>query len=152
MPARIVGSVYPIAAGDVFFSSPPVSAFAAAAINALPMWRKHIARQGLADLKARLHQGHSAFILFPEGSRSRTGEIQAFKAGVGMMVAGTPIPVVPCRLWGAFEALPPGGRLPRPRSLRASFGTPLTFADQPDNHDGWLAITARLREAVLAIQ
>ena len=37
---RLRDDVYPIAAGDTFFETPVAAAFAAIALNALPMWRK----------------------------------------------------------------------------------------------------------------
>ena len=45
------------------------------------------------------------YILFPEGTRSRDGVIKEFKCGLGMLVAGTDVPVIPCYLQGTFKAL-----------------------------------------------
>lgn len=152
VPAAIRGRVHPLAAGDQFFENPRVSAFASAVLNALPMWRKRVARHALEDLKTRLHAGESAYILFPEGTRSRTGEPMPWKPGIGMLVAGTNIPVIPCRLWGTFKALPPDARFPRPRPIRARFGAPRTYPHLTDDREGWQAVAADLRDAVLGMQ
>lgn len=151
LPRRMRGVTFPIAAGDVFFETPPVAAFAAAMVNALPLWRKKVGRHGLDDLKNRLHAGGSVYILFPEGARSRDGQPLQWKPGIGMMVAGTPIPVVPCRLHGCFESFPPGAVIPRPRKIRIHIGAPLVFQDVPDEREGWNAVASRLRDAVLGL-
>src|SRR5262249_2699248 len=91
------------------------AAFAAIFINALPLWRKAVGAHALDALRDRLVGGDSGYILFPEGTRTRDGQMGAFKPGIGMMVAGTNIPVVPCWIEGAFEALPSDKRLPRPK-------------------------------------
>ena len=45
------------------------------------------------DLRTRLLEEPIVYMLFPEGTRTRTGAIGRFKPGVGMLVAGTDIPV-----------------------------------------------------------
>ncbi|MDP1581038.1 MAG: lysophospholipid acyltransferase family protein [Candidatus Didemnitutus sp.] len=59
-----------------------------------------------------------AVVLFPEGTRSPDGRLQKPKAGVGMMACKTGAPVVPCRIYGSFEAFGRSGKIPR-------FGTPV---------------------------
>jgi 1-acyl-sn-glycerol-3-phosphate acyltransferase len=102
----------------------------------------------LADLRQRLVTRACIYIVFPEGTRSRTGEMGKFKSGLGMIVAGTPVAVVPCRLYGAFESLPPGKRVPRPHRIRLKIGPNLKFADVVDSREGWDEIARRLEEAV----
>ncbi|HUR56808.1 MAG TPA: lysophospholipid acyltransferase family protein [Opitutaceae bacterium] len=58
-------------------------------------------------------------IMFPEGTRSRTGELQPPKPGVGLFACRAQVPVVPARIFGSFDALGKGGKLPR-------LGTPVT--------------------------
>ncbi len=152
LPRRLRGVTFPIAAGDVFFETPPVAAFAAAIVNALPMWRKRVGRHALDDLKNRLREGSCAYILFPEGARSRDGNPLAFKPGIGMMTAGSAVPVVPCRLWGCFEALPPGKMLPRPCKIRLKIGTPLDFAAEPDRREGWERVAEAVRAGVMGLE
>lgn len=145
----VSGCVHPIAAGDVFFQTPLVSTFAAMMINALPMWRKKVGRHALDDLKARLHAGECGYILFPEGARTRDGSALKWKAGIGMMVAGTEIPVIPCRIEGAFDALRPESKLPRPVKIRVEVMPALRFAGEPDSREGWDRIAAGLKERVV---
>ncbi len=49
LPDEVLNETFPIAAGDVFFEVPAIAAFAAAIINALPMWRKKVGRHALDD-------------------------------------------------------------------------------------------------------
>jgi 1-acyl-sn-glycerol-3-phosphate acyltransferase len=99
-------------------------------------------------LRARLIDGRSIYILFPEGTRSRDGTMHRFKAGIGRLVAGTEVPVVPCHIAGGFAALPPHRTLPRPRRLTLTIGTPLSFGDVSDDKAGWLRIAETSETAV----
>jgi hypothetical protein len=69
-------------------------------------------------------------------------------ASRGCLVAGTGVPVVPCHIAGAFAALPPHRRLPRPARLTLTIGTPLTFGEVSDDKVGWLQIAATAEKAV----
>jgi 1-acyl-sn-glycerol-3-phosphate acyltransferase len=148
LPWRMRASVYPIAAGDAFFQNPISAVMSAVFINALPMWRKSAVSHSLADLRARLESERCAYIIFPEGTRSRDGTMARFKAGLGMLLAGTPVPVVPCRLWGTFQALPPGRRLPRPSAIRLTIGQPLAFPNVENDRAGWNLIAQQVETAV----
>lgn len=143
---------YPVAAGDVFFETIASSVLTAAFINALPLWRKKATAHALDELRDRLSRGHSGYILFPEGARSRDGELLPFKAGLGMLIAGTDVPVIPCYLSGTFEACPANSRIPRPRTIRVTVGPPLTFKDHSSDKEGWMAIAERTKEAVTALK
>lgn len=64
-------------------------------------------------------------VVFPEGTRSRTGELLPFKnAPFGLaIVAG--VPVVPVYVHNSFEILPKGGFRLRPRPIRVFVGEPI---------------------------
>jgi 1-acyl-sn-glycerol-3-phosphate acyltransferase len=147
LPARHCNRTFPIAAGDTFFERLAVSVFAALAMNALPLRRKKVRPADLAALRQRLLDG-AIYILFPEGTRTRDGTMAAFKPGIGRLVAGSAVPVVPCWIDGAFAALPPHRRLPRPTPLRVTIGKPLAFAETPDEKAGWMTVAAALEAAV----
>jgi 1-acyl-sn-glycerol-3-phosphate acyltransferase len=139
---------FPIAAGDVFFQSSVTSTFSAIMLNALPMWRKNCGPHALADLRRKLQEEKAIFIIFPEGGRSRNGSMMPFKHGLGMLVAETNVPVVPCGLVGTFEALPPHRNFPRPVRIKLIIGDALQFASTANDRAGWSEIAASIESRV----
>lgn len=152
LPWRLRRHAFPIAAGDVFFETPVVSAFSAMMLNALPMWRKRCGSHAMQELRDRLIGDPAIYLLFPEGKRSRDGTMNPFKPGLGMMIAGAPVPVVPCWIDGAFHAFRPETKLPKPRPISLRIGPPLNFADQANDRPGWENIASRLEAAVVALR
>ena len=140
-----------LAAGDTFFTSTLTSAFAAYAVNALPVWRKRTRPSEIATLRQRLVEDRLVYILFPEGTRCRDGAMAAFQPGIGALVAGSDVPVVPCFLEGAFAAWPPQRRFPRPGKLRLSIGAPVRCDDLPGGRAGWEETARRAEAAVRAL-
>jgi len=66
-------------------------------------------------------------ILYPEGTRSRTGEMGKGKWGVARFFLETGVPILPVGIKGTFELLPPGGKLKIKRIVRINIGRPLFF-------------------------
>jgi 1-acyl-sn-glycerol-3-phosphate acyltransferase len=139
---------FPIAAGDVFFQSNATSMFSAIMLNALPMWRKNCGSHALADLRRKLQEEKAIFIVFPEGGRSRSGSMMPFKSGLGMLVAETNVPVVPCALTGVFEALPPHRKVPRPVTIKLTIGDALQFRSTANDRAGWSQVVQTAESAV----
>ena len=139
---------FPIAAGDVFFQTKVTSTFSAIMLNALPMWRKSCGPHALVDLRRKLQEEKAIFIIFPEGGRSRNGSMMPFKHGLGMLVAETNVPVVPCDLAGTFGALPPHRKLPRPVAIKLVIGDALQFASIANDRTGWSQIAQSVESAV----
>ncbi|HEX8312627.1 MAG TPA: lysophospholipid acyltransferase family protein [Chthoniobacteraceae bacterium] len=152
LPCRHVGCVYPIAAGDTFFEQPLLATFASSCLNALPIWRKRSCAHSLEELRDRLLQEGCIFIIFPEGTRSRTGEMGAFKPGFGRLVCGTDVPVVPCHIAGAWSAFPPGKTLPRPRPIRLRIGSPIYFPRYDNSREGWTEAAHEAEAAVRSLR
>jgi long-chain acyl-CoA synthetase len=66
--------------------------------------------------------------LSPEGTRTRTGEVGKFKAGIGLIVKETGYKVLPIKLRGLFEIMPPGKNLPVKRGpAEIKFGKLISF-------------------------
>lgn len=151
LPRPVRALAFPVAAGDVFFTSPQRSVVSSMFLNALPLWRKKVTTHALADLRQRLAQGDCGLILFPEGARSRDGAMLPFKPGLGMLVAESSVPVVPCHIAGAFEALRPGRFLPLPSRLNLRVGRALEFRAVANDRDGWTHVAACARQAVCAL-
>jgi 1-acyl-sn-glycerol-3-phosphate acyltransferase len=151
LPLRWRDLTIPIAARDVFFETLPVAAFAATFINAFPINRKVASGRALVELRQRIQNESCIFVLFPEGTRARDGVMAPFKPGIGMLVAGAPVPVVPCHIEGAFTALPPDGWWLRPYRLTVRVGQPQVFADLPNKREGWETCAERLQQHVTAL-
>ena len=81
---------------------------------------------GLKAIMDRLRRGY-AVTLFPEGTRSKDGGFQQVKPGVGLLVAKAGVPVVPVRMFGAYEVWPRNQKLPRRGQVDIVFGKPLSY-------------------------
>src|SRR5713226_1441706 len=118
LPLRKLHRTFPAAAADYFFQSVPRLWIAAVVVNALPFARQTQVRQSLTLCQEVLANAGTILIIFPEGTRSTTGEVGEFKSGIGALVAGQDVAVVPCFIDGSFQAWPKGKRFPRPRKVR----------------------------------
>lgn len=83
----------------------------------------------LTSLKAMvsvLNNGQ-AMIVFPEGSRTRNGDLGPFKPGIRVLVKKSGAAVVPVGIRGSFHVFPPGRRFPRLfRRCSVTYGAPMT--------------------------
>jgi 1-acyl-sn-glycerol-3-phosphate acyltransferase len=151
LPLRKLHRAFPAAAQDYFFVNPPRLAMAAIVVNALPFARQTHIRHSLDLCRGLLANPGNILVLFPEGTRSTSGEVGDFKPGIGLLLAGTKVPVVPCYLAGAFEAWPKSRFFPRPRQLRLRIGALRTYADMAPGKESASRIGEELRAAVLEL-
>jgi 1-acyl-sn-glycerol-3-phosphate acyltransferase len=94
-------------------------------------------------------------IVFPEGTRSATGELQPPKAGVGLLACKAHVPVVPARVFGSFEAFGRDGSMHFGSPVSVTFGKPLAPEeyDRPEDGKERYARTAeRIMAAIDQIQ
>lgn len=99
-----------------------------------------------------IRRGDTQFLIHPEGTRTRNGEMGSFKKGVASLSMDTGVPIVPVCITGAYEIYPAGTVLPKfydfrhyrkPR-LKIAFGAPILPA--PD--DTADTLTEKLYRAV----
>ncbi len=64
-------------------------------------------------------------VIFPEGARTRTGDIMEFKKGVAILSRELQVPVVPVAIHGAYEAWSIYGKFPKPQKIKVMFGKPV---------------------------
>jgi 1-acyl-sn-glycerol-3-phosphate acyltransferase len=148
LPLRKLHRAFPAAASDYFFQNVARLWIAAVIANALPFGRQMRVRQSLSLCEQLLASPGTILIIFPEGTRSITGEVREFKLGIGALVAGRDVAVVPCFIDGSFCAWPKGSRLPRPRKVRLIVGAPRNYRERGGDKIDICAIAAELREAV----
>ncbi|MEP6955833.1 MAG: lysophospholipid acyltransferase family protein [Chthoniobacterales bacterium] len=148
VPFRRLHRAFPAAAADYFFRSLPRTWIASIVVNALPFARNAHVRQSMTICRQLLAQPGNILIIFPEGTRSKDGALQEFKAGIGALLAGSDVDVLPCFLEGAFHAWPKGVRFPRPRKVRLVIGSPRNYAARPPSKTSISAIASELQTAV----
>ena len=112
-----------LGARDYFFDTPLKRWFFSTFLNVVPIEREETSLAGLRMVKRILSSGESALI-FPEGTRSRTGEIDAFKPGLGLLAREFEVPIVPVHIGGRSRRSPrasgPAPREDRGRVRRAA--------------------------------
>jgi 1-acyl-sn-glycerol-3-phosphate acyltransferase len=148
LPLDRLHQAFPVAAEDYFFRSLPRSWFATVVMNALPFGRRMGVRESLSICAQLLAQPGNVLIIFPEGTRSQTGAMQPFKSGIGALLAGRDVTVLPCYVQGANRAWPKGRRLPRPGKVRLIIGTPRNYTTRGTDKSELSAIAAELHRAV----
>jgi 1-acyl-sn-glycerol-3-phosphate acyltransferase len=87
-------------------------------------------------------------IIFPEGTRTTTGEMGRFRSGIGRLVVGTDLAVVPCYLDGGTKAWPKGKAFPRPQKLSLRIGKPKRYSHLDKSSESVVAICEDLQNAV----
>jgi 1-acyl-sn-glycerol-3-phosphate acyltransferase len=93
---------------------------------------------------AALREGNS-FLIFPEGTRSRTGDLLPFKKGGFILALKGQAPVVPVAITGARLAMRKGSLVINPVHVRVMLGEPVETAGLTlDDRDGLVA-TVRQR-------
>ncbi len=151
VPLRRIHQTFPAAAADYFFSSLPRSAISAVLINALPFDRKVKGAESLTVCSELLKNEGNILIIFPEGTRTATGEMGRFRSGIGRLVVGTDLAVVPCYLDGGTKAWPKGKSFPRPRKLNLRIGEARRYSHLDKSSESVIAICEDLQDAVATL-
>jgi len=74
----------------------------------------------------RLLRDGNCVALFPEGTRTTTGELQQAKGGIGFLINKAAVPVVPVYINGSFQAWPKGAEKIKSHPVSVHFGKPIS--------------------------
>jgi long-chain acyl-CoA synthetase len=120
---------------------------AALFFNAFPLPQREAGtRHALRYIGELVDSGWSVLI-FPEGKRTDRGEINLFRAGVGMIGARLRVPVIPVRLTGVHQVLHQRWKFPRPGSVGVTFGPALHLEG-----DDYADLAKKVEDAVRALE
>jgi len=76
-----------------------------------------------------------SIVIYPEGTRSRTGDIYEFKTGIALVAKKSKCGVIPIYVHGGMHVLPEATYIPRPGKITVSFGEQLHFMENESNAD-----------------
>ena len=108
-------------------------------------------------IKRVLHalKKEKVIILFPEGTRSPDGNLQAAKPGVGLLACRTGVPVIPARVFGSFQAFGRDGKLRLGTPISVTYGRPLLASEYDDpsaGKDRYLRASQRIMAAIAELK
>ena len=112
----------------------PLSAFVMGCVGAIPVRRGMADRSMFRTVLELLSKGE-AVGLFPEGTRSLTGQLQVPQAGIGLLVQKSGAVVVPVGISGTYEMLPVGRKRLKRVPLTITFGKPMAFGPDSSRED-----------------
>jgi long-chain acyl-CoA synthetase len=115
-----------LAAADYFFKNKWRRAYFKNLTNLVPMERSGSIRKSLGIAERVLRSGKS-LVLFPEGTRSRSGEMVDFLPSLGYLALHADVGILPAYIEGAHAAMPVGATIPKKRDLGVYFGPFLTI-------------------------
>lgn len=117
-------------------------------MNVIPVERDGNDMSALREVIKKVKEGNG-IVLFPEGTRSKDGGLQKAKAGIGLVIAKTQAPVLPMRIFGAYEAFPKGTKRMRFTKITVVIGEPIHFTKE-ELSDNSRETYQRLSDRVMA--
>src|SRR5436309_16036402 len=147
--ATLPGSVRFVAKQELFRIPVLGAAMRAAGHIAIDRTLKTRAFEEYADAARTIRRGFSA-VVFPEGTRSRAGDLLPFKNAPFALAIAAQVPVVPVYVHHTFEILPKGAWRLRPRPIRLLVGAPIPTAGLIAGDRE--ALRERVRAAIVALR
>jgi 1-acyl-sn-glycerol-3-phosphate acyltransferase len=135
LPRRVRTRTVVAAAADYFYRNRLIAIAVSLIFNTVPMDRKGggLAKQASGHVDRLLDRGWN-LLVYPEGTRSRSGGVGRMRRGAAVLAARHHVQIVPIRINGTRNAMPPGRSWPRRirsngskrHSVSISFGDPIT--------------------------
>jgi 1-acyl-sn-glycerol-3-phosphate acyltransferase len=123
-------------------------------MNVVPVDQERADMSALKTVIRIVKEGGST-IVFPEGGRTRDGNLQPAQPGLGLVIAKTLAPVVPMRIFGAYEAFPRGAKRVRLHPITIVVGEPLYFTKEDiagGGRDLYRQLSQRVMDRIAAIE
>ena len=122
-------------------------------VGAIPIDREGMGLGGIKESLRRLKRGEMVLI-FPEGTRTRDGQIAPFRPGFTALAVRSKAAILPVGIDGAFQAFPRWQKFPGPGRIRVRFGAPILPAEIAgrDEHELLAEVERRVRECQAEIR
>jgi 1-acyl-sn-glycerol-3-phosphate acyltransferase len=123
-------------ARDTLFGFPPFR-WLINSLDAIPIDREGIGLGGLKESLRRL-KSSEMLLIFPEGTRTRDGDVGELKAGFIALARRANAPLLPVAVDGSFDSWPRKNVLPQPALIHIVFGPPLRPQEMGQQDDAAL--------------
>lgn len=90
------------------------------------------AMESIAEAEKTLSERGSSIVIFPEGTRTRTGEVGRLKGGAFKMAYDLDFEIAPVTISGSFEVMPKGSYWINPHSITVKYHKPLRYEEGPE--------------------
>jgi 1-acyl-sn-glycerol-3-phosphate acyltransferase len=124
LPRRIRNRLVVAAAKDYFYRSKARGLLVSLSLATFPFDREGGSRESLARTRSLVERGWS-LLLFPEGTRSPSGELGRVRTGVAVLSSQTGAPVMPLYVHGLDRVMPKGTSAPLPGGVVVDVGEPI---------------------------
>jgi 1-acyl-sn-glycerol-3-phosphate acyltransferase len=143
LPERIRSRTAVAAAADRFYLRTKRGWWYSLFFNTFPIER-HGGGAATLEYPISLLQRGWSVLIYPEGTRSTTGQLGNFHHGVALMAMRANVPVIPIYTEGLRDVMPKGQRTPRPAAVHVRIGAPVWLDGSASIPEG----THRLEEAM----
>jgi 1-acyl-sn-glycerol-3-phosphate acyltransferase len=119
-------------------------------VGAIPIDRDGSALAGIRATLEALQRGEMVLV-FPEGTRTRDGDLGVFKPGLALVARRAKVPIIPAAIEGAYHAWPRAAAIPQPGVVvHVHYGTPLLLDEIASCNEQELAamVEQRVRQCL----
>lgn len=145
-----VRRVWVAGAQDYFFNTPMKRFVFGKVLDTIAFDRHADGLVGLRRCGTALSRG-DGLLLFPEGTRSLSGELQPFRIGIAVLAVERRAPIVPVHVDHAYDLFPKGQSFPRPGIVNVTFGKPIEPPNPEMSEDHYAlfqSLTKKVESAV----
>jgi 1-acyl-sn-glycerol-3-phosphate acyltransferase len=122
--------------------------------GAFPVRRGARDQEAIQRFHDFLHSG-KPLVIFVEGTRTLTGDLQPAKKGSGMLLYNAQVPVIPAYIDGSFYCWPKGKLFPKPGDTSVTYGPPINLADlyhEKSDKNTYSKIAARVMDKISVLR
>lgn len=120
-------------------------------VNAFPLRREGVDLGAMRTAIDKLSKG-SAVLIFPEGTRTKHGNLQSPMPGIGFLTASSGARILPCYIKGSMDALPREALFPRFKKISVYIGKSLQFDKIDSGKEYYIQIASRIMAAISALK
>lgn len=120
-------------------------------VNAFPLKREGTDVGAMRLAIDKLCDG-KAVLIFPEGTRSKDGNLGVPRAGIGLLAARSGANILPCYIKGSREAFPKGAIFPRFKKITVYVGKPLKIENNNLEKEYYMQIAENIMTAISVLK